>query len=333
MIGRTHVADEVEYLEIGDVAESGHGLVHFVIVEFAGLPDELHLRGLDLGQVVAHALVDGARAEAAAHKQNGLLVGGETELAPGLLAGERRGEHVLTHGVSGHDNLVGREESLHALVGYAYLGSLLGQQPVGDPGVAVLLLDEAGDAALGTHVEGGAAGIAANTHGRHGTEVFDDVLGHALAFPNAEKHGDVFQQVLAIEAADGQPLNLVACRRHALHLHASECTDNQNLGIGMLGLDGIGNGDGREDVASGTASADDDSQFVVHLTLFIFGKSNQKKYDLAIFAPLYLFFTLSMSHLCFSGHGLRTLVADSGGTLGRAAHAEDGPDVDAVDDR
>ena len=74
--------------------------------------------------------------------------------------------------------------------------------------------------------------------------------------------------MLAVESADGKSFDLISGSRHALHFHASLSPYEKNAGIGALGLDSIGNGDGREDVASRAATTDDDSQFLIHNSFY-----------------------------------------------------------------
>ena len=214
--------------------------------------------------MLEHALVDGAGTEAAAHEQYGLLGGVEAETLDSLFAAERGLDEVLAHGVAREYDFVGGEEAVHVFIGHAYLLGLLGQQTVGHSGIRVLLLDEAGYMLGGTHVERGTAGITSYAHGCHGAEIADNLLCHALALPYLEEYGNVAQRVLAVESADRQALYLIACGRHALHLHASQCTHKEYLGIGALGLDAVGYRDGGKYVSAGTSSTDDDSQFVFH---------------------------------------------------------------------
>ena len=230
-----------------------------LVVVLAGLPHYLHTRLLQFIEMLQHALVHGPGSQAATNDEDGLLVGVEPHGLAGLSTAERTVEERLAHGISREHKFVGGEEPLHALVGHADLAGFLGQQLVGDTGIGVLLLDEARDTHVGAFVECGTAGIATHAHCHHGAELADDLLGQALALPYLVEHCDIAQQVLAVETANRQTLDVISCGGHALHLHASFCPYEENLGIGPFHLDGISNGDGREDVSPCASSADNDS--------------------------------------------------------------------------
>lgn len=78
---------------------------------------------------------------------------------------------------------------------------------------------------------------------------------------------DVAQQMLAVETADGQTNNFVACRRHLLHLHTVFCTDKEDVGIRTAFLDAIGYRQRREDVSAGAATADKYIQLFFHILI------------------------------------------------------------------
>ena len=82
-------------------------------------------------------------------------------------------------------------------------------------------MDQGGDAHSFGHVERGAAGIAADPYGGHRLEVANDAPRHLAAFHYFEEHADVPEHVLAVESADGQPLDGVAGRRDAFHFHTA----------------------------------------------------------------------------------------------------------------
>ena len=182
-------------------------------------------------------------------------------------------QQVLAHGVAGEQQLVGGEELLHALVGHADSLRVLGQQLVGDPGIRVLLLYQGGDAHQGGGLQQGAAGIAAHAHGCLGAEVLDYLLRLPLAAQQLDEHAEVLPQVLAVEACHRQPDDGVACVGHALHLHASLRAYKEYLGLRAQLAQGVGYGDGGEDVPARAAPADDDARgfagrcrmFIVHI--------------------------------------------------------------------
>ena len=73
-----------------------------------------------------HTLVNGACTEASAHEQHGLSAICEAKGTQRFLPSDRRVEQGLPHRITGEHDFVCREEALHALIGYTYLGSLLG---------------------------------------------------------------------------------------------------------------------------------------------------------------------------------------------------------------
>ena len=117
---------------------------------------------------------------------------------------------------------------------------------------------QGGNAHACCHVERRSAGIASHAHGHIGLEVAQNFLGHASALHDFEEYGYVLQRVLAVEAGNGQPLDGVACCRHALHFHASFSAYKEYLAVGAQLAYSIGNGYGRKDVSSRAATADDD---------------------------------------------------------------------------
>ena len=104
-------------------------------VVFAGLPDELHAAFLYEVEVLQHAFVHGARSEAAAYEEDGLLSWVETEAAQGVFARDGGLDEALAHGVAGVYYLLSGEEALHAVVCHAYLARFCGEVLVGYAGV------------------------------------------------------------------------------------------------------------------------------------------------------------------------------------------------------
>ena len=206
-----------------------------------------------------HALVDGTGTQTAAYEQDGLLFRVKAETADSVLTGDGGVEECLAHGVACEDDLLSREEPFHTFVGHTDFLRFLGQQLVGDTRIGVLFLDEAGDTHGSCLVERRTAGIATHAYCHLRTEVFDDLLGHALTLPYLIEHLDVLQQVLAIETADRQSLDLITRSRNTLHLHSSDGTYKEDLRIRTHGFDSIGNGYCGEDVTSRAASTDNDS--------------------------------------------------------------------------
>ena len=128
LVGGSHVGNEVHLPQVGQLAIVLQCPVHFLIVVFTRLPDELHVgRCLHHVEMLAHAFVYRAGPERASHEQDGLLVWVEAELPAGLLRGDVGIQHILAHGVSRHDDFLFREEPLHVVVGHADFVGLLGQ--------------------------------------------------------------------------------------------------------------------------------------------------------------------------------------------------------------
>ena len=67
------------------------------------------------------------------------------------------------------------------------------------------------------------------------------------------------QAELALEPRNRQAHNPVAGLWHLLHLHSALGAHEENLGLGIQLLELAGNGDGREDVPSRSAAADNHS--------------------------------------------------------------------------
>ena len=134
-VGRPHVGYEVGHAEVAGLAEplQLRGDVGGVIP--ARLPDELRARGGYLAEVAQHALVHGARPEAAAYDEYGLRALLKPEGGERLGACQLRAEQRLAHGVAREHYLVFGEEALHALVGHADARRLAGQELIGDAGV------------------------------------------------------------------------------------------------------------------------------------------------------------------------------------------------------
>ena len=236
-----------------------------LVVVLTGLPDYLHTTVLYLIQVLQHTLVHGAGSQGTAHDENGFLLGIQSELLDGFLMTDGCLQQRLSYGVSCHDDLLCREETVHILVGHADLLCFLGQQLVRDTCVGVLFLYQTGDSHGGALVQRRSAGVAAHTHCSHRTEVLDDAASQALTFPYLVQHLHVLQQVLPVEAAYRQSFDFISGSGNTLHLHAVFCTHEQDLCFRVLAFDGIGNGYSREDMSSCATSTDDNPQFLFHV--------------------------------------------------------------------
>ena len=221
------------------------------------MPDYLHITLLDIIQVLHHAFVDRPGTKRTTYYQNGLFLRVESETLNGFCLGHLVFQQGLTYRIARHDDFFGREETLHPFVGNTNLISLFSQQFVGHASIGILFLNQTGNAHCCGFVECRTTGIPTHTHRGHRTEVLDNLSGHTLAFPYLEKNFHVLQQILAVETLNGETFYFITSRGDALHLHSAESPYKENLCIRMLCLDGIGNGNSREDVASRSAAADD----------------------------------------------------------------------------
>ncbi len=71
--------------------------------------------------------------------------------------------------------------------------------------------------------------------------------------------------MLTVEAGNGQTDDFIAGSRDTLHLHATFCTDKQDFCFRAKGFEGIRNAQGGEDVPACAATADDDSNGLIHV--------------------------------------------------------------------
>ena len=145
----------------------------------------------------------------------------ETKGADGFVMREGCLQQRLPHGITSLDDLVGREETLHAVIGNTYLLRFLCQQLIGDASIRVLFLYQARDSHRGSLVKGGTTGIASYTHSYLRTELLDNLLSHALTLPYLIENLDILEQVLAVKTADGETFDLIASGGDTLHLHPS----------------------------------------------------------------------------------------------------------------
>ena len=210
--------------------------------------------------MLLHALVDGTGAEAATYEQDGLLIGIEAELFACILRCDIAVHHILPHGVAGLYDLVGREETLHAVVGHTDDAGLGAQHLVGLASVGVLLLDEAGHAETLSGIQCCCTGVTAYAHSHLRLKRTHDLLCQTFASEVVDDDANILWRVEGTrQSPDGQAFDLIASLWHTLHLHAAQCADKQYLRVGVLGHDGIGNAYCGKDVAASTASANDDS--------------------------------------------------------------------------
>ena len=188
------------------------------------------------------AFVDASGTKAAANNQDNGFLGVETIGAYSFVVGNSVFKQAFADGIACKNYFFAWKKSFESFVGHADDCGILGQQFVGDTRVRVLFLKQCGDAFGSSHLQRGAAGIAADAYSYVRTEIADNPLRHTLALGQTEEHGNVLQEVTAVETADGKPFDGVACGWDALHLHSVLGTDEEYFRVGTLCLDGIGNG-------------------------------------------------------------------------------------------
>ena len=133
-VGSSHVSDKVGHLQVGNL-HALQALGYFRTIVFTRLPDKLYIRRTHEVKVLEHALVDRSGTQTSANEQDGLLGRVERLSLDGLFARYRGIKQCLTDRISCEDDLLCREETLHALVGYTDLLCFLGQQLVSDTSV------------------------------------------------------------------------------------------------------------------------------------------------------------------------------------------------------
>ena len=261
-VSLVHAADEIGDNQVAWLTLHVNQLLYLLLIVTARLPDELHRRRSDAREVAYDALVHGAGSQAAADEQDGGLRRIEPEGCGTFLARQGFVQQVLSHGIAGEQDAVLGEKAFHAFVGHTYLACLSCQRFVGQSGIAVLLLDETGDAQLVGRAQRSRTGIAAHAYCHVGLEIAQNLLHHALAAQVVPEDADVAQPPQRTEqAAHRQPHYLVACSRHTLHLHSSLGTHEENLHVGPYLAQCTSDAYGREDVPPRTATAYYDSQF------------------------------------------------------------------------
>ena len=83
----------------------------------------------------------------------------------------------------------------------------------------------------------------------------------AKAGKHLERHLNVIQNIVqgefALQSGHRQTNNPISCCRHLVHLHFPLRSDEQYFVVRVYFLEFVGDGNGGEDMSSGTASADD----------------------------------------------------------------------------
>ena len=211
------------------------------------------------GHDVRRHFVDGVGPGAAAHGEDGEAVV-QPQLFPSL--GPAYCEKFLTDGVAHHlAGAPGGQVGFGLGEGQKHQVRLLGQELDGDAGEGVLLVEEGGDMELlGLH-DNGAAEVPAGADDGVGAEVLEDFPGLVV---RCEDVGNGFQIVgnvagskSPVEARHPDVGHGVARLGDQGVLHAAGIGDEQELRVGLMGLDLIGNGDGGIDVPAGAAACQD----------------------------------------------------------------------------
>ena len=97
-------------------------------------------------------------------------------------------------------------------------------------------------------------------------EILEALTRQFHALEQTGENLEIAQQVLAVKATHGQSDDIIARSGHFFHFHASLGTHKQDIGLGMTATQLVGNGQGREDMSSRTASTDE------HIQLFLISR-------------------------------------------------------------
>ena len=175
----------------------------------------------------------------------------------------KAGDESGAQRVAGLDDFLGGEPAVEAGEPGAHAVDVPGQQPVGDAGKPILLLDDRGDAGLGRRPEERAAGEPADADGHIRFEPPHDPAAHPQRAEEPEREQQVSGGELAVDARDGQPGDGVSGGRDALHFHAASGPDELDDHIGPAGRERFGDGQRRVDVATCASTGDQDAQRAV----------------------------------------------------------------------
>ena len=139
--------------------------------------------------------------------------------------------------------------------------SLLLQDPVGQPRIGVLLVDIISDTPLLGSFHHRSAYITAGADYQVRPEFPEYPPGLQSADRQFLQGSQVFQHIFSVEAPDPYKTNRIAMGRNNSGFHSPFGADEQDLRLRMMFPDGISDGDGRIDVAAGSATGHDDSHF------------------------------------------------------------------------
>ena len=139
-----------------------YGTFPLVAIGLARLPEHLHTSLLELVESGADGIVYAASAQTAASDEDGGPIGVEPKGTACLFDSGRTLEEGLAHRITGDDNLVGGEETLHAGISYADTTCTVGQFLVGDTRKSVLLMQDIGHVKRSCGLQGCCTGITAH---------------------------------------------------------------------------------------------------------------------------------------------------------------------------
>ena len=269
-VGEVHPLDEVEMLHRwgGMLREEG---IHTFLIIFTALPDHFQVFSARASSCDPgfHRPVEGAAAEAAADDEKVFLRRIQSVEGEGFRLHFRRcrNGHFLADGIAAEDDFLLREESLHSLVGHADAPGLLSEDLVGESGKSVLLLDQRRNSHPGGRPEQGSAGIAAHADGDVRLEFADNPARLAHASEHLEGCLDVIDDILpvqlSLESHNGESDDFIAGSRHFLHFHLAFGTDEKDFALRVEFPHLVGNRDGRENMPSRAAAADNDPNLPV----------------------------------------------------------------------
>src|SRR5690606_4360308 len=100
-------------------------------------------------------------------------------------------------------------------------------------------------------------GVTSYPHSHIGFEITDNLVCLTDTFIQFEGQGKVLPERRPLYALDVEADNLISRIRYLSHFHFPIASHEQQYGIWCQALQRIGNSDGREDMPSCTASADD----------------------------------------------------------------------------
>ena len=260
-VGQIHALNEDGGLHLVFQSQGFHLFLGLGDISLARLPDELQVAVLEGGELCADAFVDAQGALAATDKQGDGFRCVELEELGRFFAGAVEGD-VGPQGVAREVDLLGREPLVEMVVSHTDGFGFLAHVAVGLARIGVLLLDDGGDAEPVGGFQCGSAGEASDANHHVGLETLQDTAGFGQAAGEFEGQAEG-REVLG-ETADPQSFDGVACLGHAFHLHAAFRSDKQDVGLGKSAFQGIGDGDGGEDMAARAAATNHDFQVLFH---------------------------------------------------------------------